>query len=156
MNQPENKPKLSDVARQTNADKASKFSASMIPKPPMPRPEVPADESALPPPSGQAAEEPSAQVPAASPRRVTAEIAPVAKASRPRRTTAVSAISIDDVISPESPKGEPYPRQVRIAETHHDLLRRIAFKHRKTMNHVLYNLLELLDQADQREQQKDA
>jgi len=153
MSQKKSSPKLSDVTRQASTARASKFSASMIPTPPIVRNEPPAQPAAL-------IEEEEIQKPLAKeevkqePEKAAPQQAPAeSTAPKPTRSRRGSGISIEDVVGP-LPPSDPYPRQVRISESHHKLLRRIAFNHEKTMNHVLYNLLELLDQAYQREHSK--
>lgn len=162
----EKKTKLSDVARQNNAAKAARFSATMIPAPPPTKSQAPPVEPALmlvatEEPVGVGEEGGSLLAPVAieaDPVQLAdvdvATDEPVATPTKPARARRSSGLSMEDVIGPEPPKGEPYARQVRISETHHRLLRKLAFHHDKTMNHVLYNLLEQLDQADQRNQQK--
>lgn len=156
MSQKNNKPKLSDVTRQASSARASKFSAAMVPPPPMPKQEAPPAE--MPPPQKSAesitdqtdnkplAEKDATAVVEEKPTEVPAPT----RSSRSRRS---GGIAMDDIITP-MPPNDPYARQVRISDTHHKMLRRIAFDHERTMNHVLYNLLELLDQAYQREQEK--
>lgn len=160
----EKKTRLSDVARQNNAAKAARFSASMIPAPPPVKTQEPPAEP-LPEPTvaqkqvemgEEGSPEPTllpVEVPATQPDgpmdNATEPVAVPAKSTRPRRS---NGLMMEDVIGPEPPKGEPYAKQVRISETHHRLLRKLAFHHDKTINHVLYNLLEQLDQADQRNQ----
>lgn len=161
MSQSENKSKtkLSDVARQNNADKAKRFSSTMIPAPPLPKTSAQVVvEPAEPEPVSSVVEalasaQPSSESAVESPKttRVTEPAPTPAKTTRTRRS---GALTVDDVISGEPPKGEAYPRQVRISESHHKLLRKLSFLHDVTMNHVLYNLLDQLEQADQRDQQK--
>ncbi|TDB59521.1 hypothetical protein [Arundinibacter roseus] len=155
MSQKKSSPKLSDVTRQANSARASKFSAVMIPTPPINRTEPPV--VARPP---EPVEEPVIQQPVVKQeQKKEAEktqltpVHPESTAAKAARTRKSGGLSIEDVVGPQPPS-DPYPRQVRISESHHKLLRRIAFNHEKTMNHVLYNLLELLDQAYQREQSK--
>lgn len=160
----ERKTKLSDVARQNNAAKAARFSASMIPAPPPVKTEEPPAEPLPEPIAAQkqvgmgkeGSPEPTSlpvEVPTTQPvEPVDNGTEPVAVPAKPVRLRRSNGLMIDDVISPEPPKGEPYAKQVRISETHHRLLRKLAFHHDKTINHVLYNLLEQLDQADQRNQ----
>lgn len=174
MAQPENKPKLSDIARQNNTAKAARFSSTMIPAPPKPsitsvaEPVNPAP-AVIDQPVGDTlrdtidrgeadfAEGRGTVYEVDEPKEKTNELTaapvdkPTAKTSRSRRS---GVLSIDEVVNGEPPKGEPYPRQVRISERHHKLLRKLAFTHEKTQNHILYNLLDLLEQADQRDQQK--
>ncbi len=177
MAQEKNKPKLSDIARQNNTAKAARFSSTMIPAPPMPK-QAPVTESVNPdvtsiivdPPAPETLREKidrgeadfaegrgvafttdELQSKLTAPELASADKPSPVKASRTRRS---GSLTIDEVISGEPPKGETYPRQVRISERHHKLLRKLAFTHEKTQNHVLYNLLDLLEQADQRDQQK--
>ncbi|MBU1821231.1 MAG: hypothetical protein KKG00_06940 [Bacteroidetes bacterium] len=155
MSQKKSSPKLSDVTRQASTARASKFSAAMIPTPPIVRNEPPAPAQ-----PAERIEEEEHQKPLAKeevkkePEKAAPQQAPAeSTVPKPTRSRRGGGISIEDVVGPQPPS-DPYPRQVRISESHHKLLRRIAFNHEKTMNHVLYNLLELLDQAYQREQSK--
>lgn len=165
MAQSENKPKLSDIARQTNTAKAARFSSTMIPAPPKPQATTAVETPEQAPiPVAQDVAQDSAPVevatvetpaPAAvAPEKSTLAVEPTPAPVKTTRSRKGGALTIDEVINSEPPKGEPYPRQVRISERHHKLLRKLAFTHEKTINHVLYNLLEALDQADQRDQQK--
>ncbi|WP_018619767.1 hypothetical protein [Spirosoma luteum] len=172
MAKSENKPKLSDIARQNNTAKAARFSSTMIPAPPKPQATT-VDETPEPPVAVPALEslrdtidrgeadfaqgrgttftEDELKAKLTTPDAAPADKASVVKTTRARRS---GSLAIDEVINGEPPKGESYPRQVRISERHHKLLRKLAFTHEKTQNHILYNLLDLLEQADQRDQQK--
>jgi hypothetical protein len=161
MAQSENKPKLSDIARQTNTAKAARFSSTMIPAPPKPQATA-ADETPNQAPTQVAQESAPVEVatvetpaPAAvAPEKSTPAVEPAPAPVKATRSRKGGVLTIDEVINSEPPKGEPYPRQVRISERHHKLLRKLAFTHDVTQNHVLYNLLDLLEQAEQRDQQK--
>ncbi|MFC5410713.1 hypothetical protein ACFPMF_15425 [Larkinella bovis] len=163
MAEQQSKTKLSDVAKQQHAAKASKFSAMMVPPPPVHQTPAPAPSpvEALKQESTPAVEEapiaetPSAPEPVAAVAPATAPaVKQPAVTPKPVRSRKSAALSMDDVIEEAPPKGEAYPRQVRVSEVHHKLLRRLAFEYDKSINHILYNLLEQLDQAYQREQQK--
>jgi hypothetical protein len=85
---------------------------------------------------------------------VPAAAEPTPAPAKATRTRKGGILTIDELINSEPPRGEPYPRQVRVSERHHKLLRKLSFTHDVTINHVMYNLLDLLEQADQRDQQK--
>lgn len=154
-----NKPSLSDVARENNTKRVSKFANSIIPAAPevTSEPEDKGEETA---PSTAAqltpepvsAVEPVAQVSTPAIAVTQPEPTPVAKTARKRGGT----LSMDDILGAKAPEEETFAKMTRIAEKHHELLREIAFKHRKPMNTILYNLLEALDQTYQREQQNHA
>lgn len=150
-NQPPGK-KLSDMARETNVAKASKFSSSMIPQPPPPK----TKEQEKPAMVSETDEEQPAEaiaVPEQTPSAV-ADSAPQPKAARSKRTN--NGFTIDELIQAQPPKDENYPKQVRISAKHHRLLREVSFKKDVTINHVLYNLLDQLYEANQRDNQSNA
>ena len=62
---------------------------------------------------------------------------------------------MEEILGNKAPEEETFPKMTRIAEKHHELLRKIAYEQRKPMNTILYNLLEVLDQTYQRNQQSD-
>lgn len=148
-----NKPSISDVARQKNSARVSKFAGSIIPSAPeeanwpvvaKPVPEPIEPEvvtETVEPPITSSAVEPTP----------SAEVTPTLKTARKRSGN----LSLEEITAPKAPSEEAFSKMARIAEKHHDLLREIAFKHRKPMNTILYNLLEVLDQTYQRDQQKD-
>ena len=148
-----NKPSISDVARQKNSARVSKFAGSIIPSAPEEanRPVVakPVPEPIEPEVIKETAE-PSI-TPSAVETTPSAEEAPVSRPTRKRS----GSLALEEITSPKAPSEEAFSKMARIAEKHHDLLREIAFKHRKPMNTILYNLLEVLDQTYQRDQQKD-
>ncbi len=150
---PQEKPSLSDVARQNNKARVSKFANSIIPV--APEEETPAVAVV---PSPAPLVEPPAEKPVAEEPR---PVVPVAKqavdpaSSKPSKKRSGN-LSMDDILEPKAPDEEVFPKMTRIATKHHDLLRDIAYAHRKPMNTILYNLLEALDQTYRREQHKDA
>lgn len=153
------KPSLSDVARENNSKRVSKFANSIVPAAPevssqSVEKEVETAPSAVVQPisAPASAVEPVTLVSTPSVATVQAEVIPVAKAARKRSGT----LSMDDILGTKAPEEETFAKMTRIAEKHHELLREIAFKHRKPMNTILYNLLEALDQTYQREQQNHA
>ena len=154
-----NKPSLADVARENNSKRVSKFASSIVPAAPelSSQPvekdvETAPSAVAQPIPAPASAVEPVALVSTPAVATVQAEVTPVAKAARKRSGT----LSMDDILGTKAPEEETFAKMTRIAEKHHELLREIAFKHRKPMNTILYNLLEALDQTYQREQQNHA
>lgn len=164
MDNQKNKPKLADVARQNHTAKASKFSAMMVPPPPVPKAEViavpieqqPVQEGVEAPAVEVVTHKEQVETPVVETVKKTPAVdpAPSTKTAKPVRTRRMSALSMEVIIEPKPPKGEAYPRQVRISEVHHKLLRRISVEYDTTINHVLYNLLDELDQVFQHEQQK--
>lgn len=153
------KPSLSDVARENNSKRVSKFANSIVPAAPevssqSVEKEVETAPSAVVQPisAPASAVEPVTLVSTPAVATVQAEVTPVAKAARKRSGT----LSMDDILGTKAPEEETFAKMTRIAEKHHELLREIAFKHRKPMNTILYNLLEALDQTYQREQQNHA
>ncbi|PRY35053.1 hypothetical protein CLV58_115136 [Spirosoma oryzae] len=152
MNQTPGK-KLSDMARETNVAKASKFSSSMIPQPPPPKPK----EEEKPAMVSEADEEQQPAETIATPEQTPLAVvdsAPQPKAARSKRAN--NGFTIDELIQAQPPKDEGYPKQVRISAKHHRLLREVSFKKDVTINHVLYNLLDQLYEANQRDNQSNA
>ncbi|GAB4039293.1 hypothetical protein [Spirosoma gilvum] len=160
-----NKKTLSDVARQNNTARVTKFASSIIPSAPEQQPPVVVAEPSPVAPveslsdvikQGESdfAEGKGTTLTTDQLRETTkaADPAPVARSTRKRSST----LSMDDIIGPKAPEDETFAKMTRIAEKHHELLREIAYKHRKPMNTILYNLLEALDQTYQREQQNHA
>lgn len=157
----QNKPKLSDITRQNNSARVSKFASSMIPTPPIQTEEpktAPIDQS-----SSQQLAEVSTQesdvtgtassVDAIQPASTPNEQASVAKPTTRKKS---ASLNLEEVLNPKVPEQEGFGKMARIAEKHHELLRELSFKYRKNMNTLLYNLLEVLDQAYQREKQNNA
>ena len=161
---------LSDVARQNNAARVSKFASSIIPSAPEPETTPVPDEST--PAPVTVASEPLSDVlkkgeedfaegrgttftvDELNTKMTTTEPAPVAKTNRKRSGS--GTLSMEDIVGAKAPEEETFAKMTRIAEKHHELLREIAYKHRKPMNTILYNLLEALDQTYQREKQSHA
>ena len=158
-----NKPKLSDVAKQNNTARVSKFATTMVPAPPVQPSETTPTEvetvSPFPPADlsrpvnqeeSETAERESSRPPTLEPQAKTpvSEPALPVKSSRKRG----NQLSLDDILTPKAPDKEGFPKIARISEKHHDLLRMIAYEQKKPMNTILYNLLEALDQAYQRDQ----
>lgn len=78
---------------------------------------------------------------------------PSPKADRPRKS---GGLSLEELVIPNPSESEAFNKMVRVTDEHHELLRTLAFKYRKPMNVFVYNLIELLNQAYQKDQQKDA
>jgi hypothetical protein len=161
----QNKPKLSDITRQNNSARVSKFASSMIPTPPIqsedPNPE-PADQTPIQPVAEvttqthtDSREEQGSSLLVEQTQSIPNPVdqTPVAKPIARQRST---SLALEDVLSPKAPEQEGFTKMTRIAEKHHELLRELSFKYRKNMNTILYNLLEVLDQTYQREKQNNA
>ncbi|MBD2703373.1 hypothetical protein IC229_22205 [Spirosoma sp. BT702] len=157
----QNKPKLSDITRQNNTARVSKFASSMIPTPPIQTEETkPVDQEPVQPTAAvitQPEINNTARAGAAQPSEdvqsfnIPNEQTPVVKSTRKR----TASLSLDDILSPKAPYDETFSKMTRIAAKHHDLLRELSFRYRKNMNTILYNLLEVLDQTYQREKQNN-
>lgn len=164
------KPSISDVARQNNSNRVSKFASSMIPAAPVvDTPEtdeqLPVSNSA-PQPAGSLmeviqkgkADFEQGRGTTFTPDELRSVLPPdsvPASKGPQRKRTALNTLAMDDILSNKAPDEESFPKMTRIAEKHHELLRKIAYVHRKPMNTILYNLLEVLDQTYQRNQQND-
>ena len=86
---------------------------------------------------------------------VAAAPAPVSPVKAERGKKA-SGIMLDDIVTPNPKDGEAFNKMVRVTDEHHELLRTLAFKYRKNMNVFVHNLMDLLNQAYIKDQQKDA
>ncbi len=80
-------------------------------------------------------------------------VQPSPKAERPRKS---GGVSLEELVIPNPNESEAFNKMVRVTDEHHELLRTLAFKYRKPMNVFVYNLIELLNQAYLKDQQKDA
>jgi len=154
-----NKKTLSDVARQNNSARVSKFASSMVPAAPEAtsqasenKAETTPTPTVEPTPAPVAAVKPVMQTSTPAVAVTQSDPAPVTKTVRKRSGT----LAMDEILGSKPPEEETFAKMARIAEKHHELLREIAFKHRKPMNTILYNLLEALDQTYQRDQQNHA
>jgi hypothetical protein len=138
--------RLSDATRQASADKAANFMDSLMPT---------MGGSAVPAKPASVEEKPAAAVaepkPEASPAVVPAQASP-----KPERLRKSGGVSLEELVIPNPSESEAFNKMVRVTDEHHELLRTLAFKYRKPMNVFVYNLIELLNQAYQKDQQKDA
>jgi hypothetical protein len=161
------KKRLSDVTKQNTTDRASRLAGSFLPPAPAP-PVAPAtvEEPTNPVEPAQAevvaiaTEEPQNPVvsesthavevggPAAVTKPVTAE------RTREKTRRSASTVELTDIVGQPTPDGVRCTRMIMLCEEHHDLLRELSFKSKKPMTAILYNLLELANQALQREKKK--
>lgn len=165
-----NKPSISEVSRKNNSARVSKFASSIIP--PAPEVDTPAADPVSAGPdltTELRASQPEAVQPAqAGPlegkqnnpvvderRPAAVPETPLASRGVPRKRTATNSLAMEEILGNKAPEEETFPKMTRIAEKHHELLRKIAYEQRKPMNTILYNLLEVLDQTYQRNQQSD-
>lgn len=166
-----NKPSISDIARKNNSARVSKFASSIVPAAPevdTPQPEAQAEPVVSSPPQppdslsevierGETDFEQGRGVnlsPDELRNALPTDPAPVSKGAS-RKRAGSNVLSMDDILGNKAPDDETFAKMTRIAEKHHDLLRKLAFETRKPMNTILYNLLEVLDQTYQRKQQND-
>lgn len=96
--------------------------------------------------------EPQQHDPAPIVATAPAPVAPV----KTERSKKASGIMLDDIVTPNPKDGEAFNKMVRVTDEHHELLRTLAFKYRKNMNVFVHNLMDLLNQAYIKDQQKDA
>lgn len=147
----ETKPTLAEVALQTmTTPKKSKFLDSMIPVAPSTQPDpAPEPEKALE--LEKTSESANVKTPDPEPTPVEA----VAKASASSRSKKPGpGFELSDILNAPNP-GIRCTNPTVVSEKHHDLLRKIGFDSKKPITVILYNLLEKLDEAYQRDQQKD-
>ncbi|MVM33893.1 hypothetical protein GO755_27905 [Spirosoma sp. HMF4905] len=140
----ENK-RLSDVTRQNSTDRVNKFANSLMPMAPKPKVDQPKEEATASPVESTPEHEPI------QPTQVALGSEPpkaLVKAERVRKTV---SFSVDDVVSIATKEGDVFNKMVRITDDHHELLRELSYKYRKNMNTIVRNLIDLLDQAYQKE-----
>lgn len=139
--------RLSDATRQASVAKAANLMDSLMPT-----------MGAITPAAAEPApvEEKPAAVAADSQPEVAPIVAPAQPSPKPDRPRKSGGISLEELVIPNPNESEAFNKMVRVTDEHHELLRTLAFKYRKPMNVFVYNLIELLDQAYQKDQQKDA
>lgn len=165
------KPSISEVARQNNSNRVSKFASSMVPA--APQVDTPQEEEVkspalgtVPQPTGSLTEViQKGETDFEQGRGTTFTVEQLRATALPnalpatkgatRKRTASNTLVMEDILGTKAPEEETFPKMTRIAEKHHELLRKIAYQERKPMNTILYNLLEVLDQTYQRNQQND-
>ncbi|GAA4464824.1 hypothetical protein GCM10023189_44630 [Nibrella saemangeumensis] len=151
MSESSNNKSLADVTRKNNADKINRFAGSLIPQAPKVTQSVPTTPEQPDRDNNVKSHEPAA-VEAAPGTAVPAQARVVEPAAQARKRTL--SLSFDDIVS-QGPTGPMlYPKTTTISEAHHELLRELSFRYRKPITVIMYNLLDLLDQAYQREKQK--
>lgn len=171
-----NKPRLSDVARKNTTDRASKLASAFLPKAPTP---VEAPPVAQPAPKA----EPSTpvdslaeviakgendfaegrgttltidQMKAVSSSTETDTVEPGAAPKKERKHKSTSSINIQDLVGQAAPDNLRCVKPIMLSEEHHQLLRDLNYRYKKPMTTILYNLLEVINQAYQREQKGDS
>ncbi len=82
-------------------------------------------------------------------------VVPVHPSPKAERLRKSGGVSLEELVVPNPNESEAFNKMVRVTDEHHELLRTLAFKYRKPMNVFVYNLIELLNQAYQKDQQKD-
>lgn len=144
----QNKSRLSDVAKQSTTDRASKLVSGFLPPPPAPASQpatvIPEEKEE---PAVQVADQPVAE------SAITAKPAPAPKAERTRKAT--GTVSFEELISQPLPEGAKCDKPIMLHARHHRALRQLSFTHEKPMTEILYNLLEGALQPHLREQQSD-
>ena len=172
-----NKPRLADVAKKNTTDRASKLASAFLPKAPAP---VETPPVAQPAPEAKAPVTPSeslaevvqkAETDFAEGRGTTltvdeineaiasTEAEPTAQGGAPKRERkhkSTSSINIQDLVGQAAPDNLRCVKPIMLSEEHHQLLRDLNYRYKKPMTTILYNLLEVVNQAYQREQKGDA
>lgn len=146
--QPNPNKRLSDVTREASSNRTNKFADSLMPAAPKPKAE-PVPEEAAP----VVDQRPDDPTPLAVTEVAQPIVQPVVATATPKPDRArKSAFTIEDVINGSAKEGDAFNKMVRVTDDHHELLRRMAFEHRKPMNVIVHNLLAMLDQVYQKEQ----
>lgn len=169
-----NKPRLSDVAKKNTTDRASKLASAFLPKAPAPveTPPVaqPAPEPVTPVDSlaevitrgeadfaeGRGTTLTVDQMKAAVAATETDTVEPGAAPKKERKHKSTSSINIQDLVGQAAPDNLRCVKPIMLSEEHHQLLRDLNYRYKKPMTTILYNLLEVVNQAYQREQKGDA
>lgn len=170
-----NKPRLSEVAKKNTTDRASKLASAFLPKTPA---------SVETPPAAQPAPETAPETPIDSPAEViqkgeadvaqgrgttptveeqnegviSNETEPTGAGAAPkkeRKHKSTSSINIQDLVGQAVPDNLRCVKPIMLSEEHHQLLRDLNYRYKKPMTSILYNLLEVVSQAYQREQKGD-
>lgn len=164
----QNKPRLSDAAKKNTSDRASRLAGAFLPSPPPPAPEPLVVVPAQPLVEELAAAttetdntngvdtsiENSIQVEASESVPATKSV-PAATTERSKeKRRSVSVVDLAEMVSQPTPEGMRCTRMIMVCDEHHDLLRELSFKSKKPMTAILFNLLELANQALQREKKK--
>ncbi len=162
----QNKPRLSDVAKKSTTDRASKLVSGFLPPPPAasaptatPDPETVTQSEAAETTVAAAAEpvetplaEGIPSVQETQPTRSQTNQAP----KMPERKKRVQApTNFVEVVNQPFPAGLRCNKPIMVVSEQHKLLRELSFIHNKPMTEILYNLLEAATQSYQRDQQKD-
>lgn len=147
-----NKSRLSDVAKQSATDRASKLVSGFMPPPPAPAPQ----SSAVIP---EVKEEPAAPVPDVPTTEPVAVVKsaptplPTPKPERTRKTG--STLNFEELINQPLPDGVKCDKPIMLHARHHRALRQLSFTNEKPMTELLFNLLESALQPYLRDQQND-
>lgn len=156
------KPRLSDVAKQSTTDRASRLVSGFMPSPPPATPVAPKEGESMPA-SPDNNEQPAVEASdPVIPQVVTPQAVP-SPASPPVATQKVerakkgpTPTSFTSLIAQPLPPGLKCDKPIMLAGSQHKILRELSFRLEKPMTEILYNLLEGAMLPYQREQQKDA
>lgn len=140
--------RLSDITRKNSTDKAAQLMDSLMPT--IGEASVPPVQAASP------ADEPVVEPQQREPEPIWAATPVPAAPVKSERSKKASGIILDDIVIPNPKDGEAFNKMIRVTDEHHELLRTLAFKYRKNMNVFVHNLMDLLNQAYIKDQQKDA
>lgn len=171
-----NKPRLSDVARKNTTDRASKLASAFLPKAPAPveappvaqpapkaEPPTPVDPPAdvvakeeTNPVEGQGTTPTTDQMKVAASSTETDTVEPGAAPKKERKHKTTSSINIQDLVGQAAPDNLRCVKPIMLSEEHHQLLRDLNYRYKKPMTTILFNLLEVVNQAYQREQKGDS
>lgn len=152
------KPRLADVAKKNTTDRASKLASAFLPRAVAPTKELtPVPPVSETPTTIDPPVESTTTLPDASPATDQPEMAmepvkdpePVpAKKERTRRSG--SSINIAEAVNQPTPDGLRCTKPIMLSDAHHEMIRELAFKYKKPLSSILYNLLEVVAQTYQR------
>ena len=167
-----NKPtkRLADVTKKTTTDRASMLATSFIPKAPSSLPaSTPTTESepvsaSLPDSSAVAADqdpplsarqeskEAESETANSGPEVIQADKSVLPGKERTRRSSA--PMELKDIILQAPPEGVRFTHMIMLCDDHHEMMRELAFRTKKPMTQLMFNLLEVAQQTLQRENKK--
>lgn len=156
------KPRLADVAKKNTTDRASKLASAFLPRAITPTEEPPAPIASV------AEEQAVTENLVASISPVVDDIPATTTDEQPERTPepsvakpkerarkSGSSINIADAVNQPTPDGLRCAKPIMLSDAHHEMIRSLAFKYKKPLSSILYNLLEVIDQTYQRELKGD-
>lgn len=147
-----NEKRLSDVTRETATKRVNKFADSLMPVAPKNKVDSSREEAT----SAVAPQpDPVSVEPIETRAQPTPSVEPAPTPAKTERVRKPSGLSVEDIVNTPAREGDVFNKMIRVTDDHHELLRLMAFKYRKPMNVIVHNLMSLLEQAYQKEQQKD-